>query len=75
MNPYPLADISMEVNGRQISEEVGVSETLPMSALLGTDNPELVEMLQVDHEEEVAYALAVTTRAAERKNRTKEAER
>ena len=27
---YPLADMTMEVNGRQISVEAGVSETLPV---------------------------------------------
>ena len=50
---YPLADITMEVNGEQILVEAGVSETLPMSVLLRTDNPEMVKMLQVDQKEAV----------------------
>lgn len=72
---YPLADITMEVNGRQITVEAGVSETLPMSVLLGIDNPELVEMLQVNGKEEIADGFAVTTRAEAKKNRAEEAER
>lgn len=46
-----------------------------MSVLLGIDNPDLVEMLQVDGKEKVAGAFAVTTRAAEKKGRAEEAER
>ena len=42
---YLLADISLEVNGKQIAVEAAVSDTLPMSVLLGTDTPELAELL------------------------------
>ena len=63
---YPLADIMVEGNVRQISVEAEVSQTLPMSVLLAVDNSELVEMLQVDRVEE---ALAVTTRDQARKQK------
>ena len=55
----------MEVNGRQILVEAGVSETLPVSC--STDNP----VLQVDQSGAIKDALAVTTRAQARK-RTEE---
>ncbi len=64
---YPLADISLEVNGRQITVEAAVSDTLPMSVLLGTDNPELAELLVVDRGDKAGEAFAVTTRAQKKK--------
>ena len=45
---YPLAKISLEVEGRSIEVEAAISETLPMSVLLGTDVPELPELLRGD---------------------------
>ena len=60
---YPLADISLEVNGKQIAVEAAVSGTLPMSVLLGTDTPELAELLVVEDSREAGEAFAVTTRA------------
>lgn len=64
---YPLAEISMEVDGRTITVEAAVSDTLPMSVLLGlgTDTPELAKLLVNSEESEVA--LAVTTRAGSKK--------
>ena len=38
---YPLAKISLEVEGQSIDVEAATSETLPMSVLLGTDILEL----------------------------------
>ncbi len=38
---YPLAKVSVEVDGRLMEVEAAVSNTLPMSVLFGTDNPEL----------------------------------
>lgn len=38
---YPLANIKMEVYGLPIKVEAAVSETLPVSVLLGTHVPEL----------------------------------
>jgi hypothetical protein len=37
---YPLAKISLEVEGRHIEVEATVSGTLPMSVLLGRDVPD-----------------------------------
>ena len=42
---YPLAEVTMEIEGKPIEIEAAVSDTLPMSVLLGTDNPELSELL------------------------------
>ena len=39
---YPLAKISLEVAGCPITAEAAVSDTLPVSLLLGTDTPELL---------------------------------
>ena len=48
---YPLAQVHMEVEGRQIEIEAAVSNTLPMSVLLGTDTEELAELLVVGQKE------------------------
>ena len=69
---YPLADISLEVNGKQIAVEAAVSGTLPMSVLLGTDTPELAELLVVEDSREAGEAFAVTTRAREKKELERE---
>ena len=63
---YPLAKISLEVEGRPITVEAAVSSTLPMSVLLGTDNPELSTLLE-ESSEEPEQAFVVTTRAASRR--------
>ena len=70
---YPLAKISLVVGGRPIEVEAAISETLPMSVLLGTDIPELPELLQSDRSKKSEVAFAVTTRAAGKKQK-KEAE-
>ncbi len=53
---YPLAKISLEVEGQPITVEAAVSNTLPM---LGTDNPELPKLLRRESEG-TELALAVT---------------
>ena len=63
---YPLAEISLEVEGHPITVEAAVSNTLPMSVLLGTDNPELKELLNCKE------AFAVMTRAESRRQREEE---
>ena len=70
---YPLAKTSLVVGGRPIEVEAAISETLPMSVLLGTDIPELPELLQSDRSKKSEVAFAVTTRAAGKKQK-KEAE-
>ena len=43
---YLLAEISVKIDGQPINIEAAVSNTLPVSLLLGTDNPELPELLE-----------------------------
>ena len=66
---YPLAKISLEVDGKSIVVEAAVSETLPMSVFLGTDIPELTELLQTQTTEQ---AFVAVTRAASVKKRIEE---
>lgn len=54
---YPLADVTLEVEGRQIVVEAAVSDTLPMSVLLGTDNTELAELLADGEDKEAEDAM------------------
>ena len=44
---YPLADVDLEIEGKVVTVEAAVSETLPQSVLLGTDVPELLSLLGV----------------------------
>ena len=39
---YPLADVDVEVGGRQFTMQAGVSHNLPVQMLLGRDVPELL---------------------------------
>ena len=66
---YPLARISLEVEGKAIDVEAAISDTLPMSVLLGTDVPHLYELLEGDRSMTTEDVFAVTTRAAEKKRR------
>lgn len=66
---YPLADVQIEVGGRQFEVQAGVSEKLPVSVLLGTDVPHLAELLkdrQRDFPNGCSDAMAVQTRAKRR---------
>lgn len=56
---YLFAKVSQEVEGCLIEAEAAVSDTLPISVLLGMDTPELTELLQGDQKTE-----AVITRAS-----------
>ena len=71
---HPLAQISLEVEGHPITVEAASSTTLPMSVLLGTDNPELYELLGERNNKAVEKALAVTTRAVSRRQEDKRRE-
>ena len=42
---YPLAQVEIEIGGQIIEVEAAISETLPMSMLLGTDVPSLSDFL------------------------------
>ncbi len=41
---YPLAKVKMEVNGMPIEVEAAISDTLPVSVLLGGDVPQLKQL-------------------------------
>ena len=45
---YPLADVSMELDGVKLSVKAAVSDSLPVSVLLGTDTLELERLLRVN---------------------------
>lgn len=44
---YPLADVNVNVDGIEILFRVALSETLPVSVLLGTDIPQLGRLMKV----------------------------
>ena len=62
---YPIAEVSMEVAGHP---EAAVSETLPVSVLLGTDTPELAERSSGENEK----AFVAVTRATSCKQKPAE---
>ena len=66
---YPLADMELQVAGKCITVEAAVSETLPMSVLLGTDVPHLDELLRDTSGAD--QALAVVTRTQARRQQEK----
>lgn len=68
---YPLVEVTMEVEGKPIKVEAAISDTLPMSVLLGTDTPELCELL-AENIPDRHDALAVITRAQEKKQMKQE---
>ena len=73
---YPLPHISLEIEGKPVSVEAAVSETLPMSVLLGTDTPELAKLLMEDQSKKIEDVFAVTTRAeAKRQGQEKQQKR
>ena len=61
---YPLARVELEVEGRALIVEAAVSDTLPQSVLLGTDIPDLSELLKAERWGKV---LMVVTRSQARK--------
>ncbi len=67
---YPLAQVHMEVEGRQIEIEAAVSNTLPMGILLGTDTQELAELLVIGEKKAEGDAFMVSTRAVTRKQQS-----
>ena len=70
---YPLADVCIEVGGKRIVVGVAVARRLPVSAILGRDVPDKLQLLK-------GVELAMTTRAqaqaeAQVKARVEEQER
>ncbi len=72
---YPMALVAMVVDGIPLQVKAAVSETLPVSVLLGTDVPELGDLLgkhTLTKRPEVADVLMVTTRAQARRREADE---
>ena len=61
---YPLAEVTIEVGGVTVRVQAAVSDTLPVSVLLGTDVPELGQLLhenpRVMHTQEMQEVFVVT---------------
>ena len=72
---YPLAEVGAEVDGKVIKVDAAVSESLPVSVLLGTDVPELTELLKGVTMERAQSddALVVMTRARAKQQEREEA--
>ena len=64
---YTLARVELEVEGRASIVEAVVSDTLPQSVLLGTDAPDLSELLKTERREK---ALMVVTHIVRLKRRS-----
>ena len=71
---YPLANVKLEVGGREVEVEAAISDTLPMSVLLGTDVAELGELLGLDKTKPIPSedAFVVITRAQSKQRREEE---
>ena len=73
---YPLAKVDLVVEGVLLSVEAAVSKTLPVSVLLGTDVPELVQFVRTNSQNcrnQGEYkALMMVTRAGARKREVEE---
>ena len=62
---YPVAELEVEIGGRKMTVKAAVSETLPMSMLVGTDVPQLIGLLQEELQPEpVTRAQAECQRSA-----------
>ena len=73
---YPLAEVVLQVDGVDVKTIAAVSNTLPVSVLLGTDVPELNCLLQSNpsstHTRGVQEALVVMTRAQLKRRKMEE---
>ena len=45
---YPLTEVGINIGGKKVRVEAGISRTLPVSVLLGTDVPQLVELVNME---------------------------
>ena len=75
---YPMADVVVQVEGVELKVKVAVSEELPVSVLLGTDVPELGELLHSNpitlHTPGFEYALVTTQAQSQREKEVRETE-
>ncbi len=62
---YPLAEVELQLDEVMLKVKAAVSDSLPMSVLLGTDVPELRQLLQLDpdsvHTSHLEEAMVVKT--------------
>lgn len=75
---YPLAEIDLKLEGVEVKVKAAVSDSLPVSVLLGTDVPELGRLLRSNPRTvhtTVGEALVVMTRAQARSLEEAEARR
>ena len=71
---YPIAEVELQVEGRLITVEAAVSDTLPRAVLLGTDVPEMSELLeQKKTGKHKGKALVVMTRRQAKMQQEREA--
>ena len=54
-----MALIELEVSGRKLKVRAGVSDHLPVAVLLGTDVPELAELLGINEAGEEGYLVTI----------------
>ena len=66
---YPIAEVETEIGGRHYMVEAGVVDGLPVSVILGWDNPDLENLLQHrgSPEQRAEDVMAVTTRAQKKR--------
>ena len=69
---YPLAAVKINIGGKDIITTAGVSNTLPASALLGWDVPELLNLVEGHDTKNTANALAVVTRQRRKQQEAQE---
>ena len=67
---YPLAQVELKLDGVAVQVEVAVSDSLPVSVLLGTDVPELGELLHSSAN--TVHSALVVTRAQARRDEEEE---
>ena len=72
---YPLADICIEIEGIAFKVRAALSQTLPVSVLLGTDVPQLGELLTRPTPEMDLEEAMVVTRSQVRESKRREVER
>ena len=70
---YPLADVNVSVGGVAFVVRAALSETLPVSVLLGTDVPQLGQLLSINpltvHTDDIGEAMVVTRAQAQESER------
>ena len=71
---YPLAQVRIEVEGKSLEVQAAVADCLPVAVLLGTDVPQLVNLLAGEMPQASTADAMVVTRARARQQQEEEAE-